>query len=327
MSETHRPALPRLAAVLAALHAHHAPTREGEVATYIPALATQDPELFGLAAVTADGRLAEAGNSRAPFTIQSVSKPFAFALLLDTVGRAATYATVGAQPSDDPFNAFELNPRTGRPHNAMINAGAIAVCARLREELGTGAFEVLRARLSLAAGREILLDERVFESERATGHRNFGIAHFLRAAGVFAVAPEAALDLYFRQCSLLVTAADLATMGATLASVGRNPVTGAEVFGGVAVRDTLSVMFTCGLYDGAGDWACRVGLPAKSGVGGGLLAVVNRLLGLGLFSPRLDENGSPVRARRACEELAAEFGLHAFDPLNAGPEATRFLVG
>jgi glutaminase len=169
-----------------------------------------------------------------------------------------------------------------------------------------------------AAGRELRLDEAVFRSELETGHRNRAIGHLLRNAGVFAIDVDAALDLYFRQCSVLVTARDLAMMGATLANIGTHPVTRAEVFGVNAIRDTLSVMFTCGMYDGAGDWACRVGLPAKSGVGGGMLAVVNRQLGIGTFSPRLDAYGNSIRGLKTCVGLAEELGLHAFDCMNAG---------
>jgi glutaminase len=292
--------------------------REGAVATYIPALATMDPDRFGLAALTPEGLLAEAGDSRHPFTIQSVAKPFAYALALDLFGREKLRSVVGVQAIGEPFNAIELDPRSNRPFNPMLNAGAIAVTGLLRQELGATAFDVLRDRLSAAAGRELELDEAVFESEAETGHRNRAIAHLLRAAETFSVTAEEAVDLYFRQCALLVTACDLATMGATLAAIGSNPLTGAEVFCLDAVRDTLSVMFTCGLYDGAGDWACRVGLPAKSGVGGGVVAVVNRQLGLGVFSPRLDGDGNPLRGLLACEILAEELGLHAFDATNAG---------
>ena len=303
---------------LDAAHGRLLDRREGAVATYIPALASMDPDRFGLAALTPEGLLVEAGDSRHPFTIQSVAKPFAYALALDLFGRDKVRGVVGVQAIGEPFNAIELDPRSNRPFNPMLNAGAIAVAGLLCQELGAGAFDLLRARLSAAAGRELALDETVYESEAATGHRNRAIAHLLRAADTFAVPAEEAVDLYFRQCSLLVTACDLAAMGATLAAIGANPLTGAEVFRLDAVRDTLSVMFTCGLYDGAGDWACRVGLPAKSGVGGGVVAVVNRQLGLGVFSPRLDGDGNPLRGLLACEILAEDLGLHAFDATNAG---------
>jgi glutaminase len=311
---------------LSGIHARFLDRRDGDVARYIPALAAMPAELFGIAAVTNAGVVAEAGDSRHPFTMQSVSKPYTYALALDLLGRKAMRATVGVQPMSDPFNAIELDPRTNRPFNPMVNAGAIAVAGRLRQALGRDAFDVLQERFSAAAARDLVIDQAVYRSEAETGHRNRAIAHLLRAAGVFDIDPDEACDLYFRQCSLLVSARDLAVMGATLARIGANPLTGQEVFGVDAVRDTLSVMFTCGLYDGAGDWACRVGLPAKSGVGGGIVAVVNRQLGLGVFSPRLDAAGNPLRGLLACESLAEELGLHAFDATNTGSRLLEALA-
>ncbi len=162
-------------------------------------------------------------------------------------------------------------------------------------------------------------------SERETGHRNRAIGHLLRAAGVFDIPVDDALDVYFRQCSINVTAIDLATMGATLANLGTNPLTGIDVFGMDVVRDALSVMFTCGMYDNSGDWATRVGLPAKSGVGGGICGVVNRQLGIGVYSPRLDQAGNSIRGKLCCIGLAEEIGLHAFDPTNHGSNFLRGL--
>ncbi|WP_209443289.1 glutaminase A [Falsiroseomonas frigidaquae] len=309
-----------------AVHARLLPRHEGQVASYIPALAAMPPDLFGLAALSSTGKLMEVGDSRHPFTIQSVSKPFAYALALDLLGRRAVRDAVGVQPVGDPFNTIELDPRTRRPFNPMVNAGAIAVAGLLTDALGDRAFPTLQARLSLAAGATLELDSAVHDSEAATGDRNRAIAYLLRAAGVFRADPVRVVDVYFRQCALRVTARDLAVMAGTLAAIGSNPLTGAEVFGVEAVRDTLSVMFTCGFYDGAGDWACRVGLPAKSGVGGGVVAVVNRQLGLGVFSPRLDAEGNPLRGLLACEALSEELGLHAFDATNAGSRLLEALT-
>ncbi|WP_240790935.1 glutaminase A [Roseomonas sp. AR75] len=313
--------------MLAETHQRLGAVKDGAVATYIPALAAVPPDLFGLATVSVDGRVAEAGDSRHPFTIQSVSKPFTYALALDLLGRRPVRAAVGVQPMAEAFNALVLDPVRSRPFNPMVNAGAIAVAGLLGDALGAQAFPMLQQRLSSAAGRDLALDHAVYRSEAATGHRNRALAHLLHGAGVFGVAAEEAVDIYFRQCSLIVTACDLAVMGATLANVGTNPVTGAEVYGVEAVRDTLSVMFTCGLYDGAGDWACRVGVPAKSGVGGGLVAVVNRQLGIGVFSPRVDSAGNPVRGLMACEALAEELGLHLFEPSNPGSTLLPALAG
>lgn len=300
------------------LHDRHAANAEGHLPDYIPELAKADPGGFGIAMTHASGETVSVGDANTPFTIQSVSKALTLAMLLDLVGRQETFRYVGVEPSGDPFNAIMLHPRTNRPFNPMVNAGAIAVAGRLRETLGPAAFPLIQSRLGEAAGRELRVDEAVFVSERETGHRNRAIGHLLRAAGIFTAPVDEVLDIYFRQCSLLVTAADLAVIGATLANIGTNPVTRRDVFGIDAVRETLSVMFTCGMYDGAGDWACRVGLPAKSGVGGGIMAVVNRQLGIGVFSPLLDSAGNSVRGQLCCAGLAEELGLHAFDSTNSG---------
>ena len=297
--------------------------QDGAVANYIPELAKVEPDEFGMAVATQAGEIVTAGDAKAPFTIQSISKAYTFAMLLDEAGREETYAAVGVQPSGDPFNAITLDARTNRPFNPMVNAGAIAVAGRLRQVLGAGAFDRVLDLFSRAAGRALDVDERVFESEKETGHRNRAIGHLLRAAEVFDVPVDDVLDVYFRQCSIRVTATDLAVMGATLANLGINPITKQDVFGMDAVRYTLSVMFTCGMYDGAGDWATRVGLPAKSGVGGGIIAVVNRQIGIGVFSPRLDEAGNSVRGKLCCIGLADGLGLHAFDATNPGSSFLR----
>ena len=300
---------------------------DGVLADYIPELAKVDPDKFGIALATQTGDIVAAGDANTPFTIQSVSKALTFAMLLDRAGRDSTYAAVGVQPSAEPFNTISLDERTNRPFNPMINTGAIAVSGRLRQVMGPSAFDEILETFSRAAGRTLDVDEAVFESERETGHRNRAIGHLLRAAGVFDVPVDEVLDVYFRQCSILVTATDIAVMGATLANIGTNPVTREDVFGVDAVRDTLSTMFTCGMYDGSGDWSCRVGLPAKSGVGGGILAVVNRQLGIGVFSPRLDVSGNSVRGQACCVGLAEELGLHAFDCTNIGSSFLRGFSG
>jgi len=306
-------------------YAQHVGNTDGGLADYIPELAKVPPDLFGIAIAAHGGQIFTAGDATAPFTIQSVSKVFTFAMLLERVGRAETYAAVGVQPSAEPFNAIMLDARTHRPFNPMLNAGAIAVAGRLRQTIGASAFDAVLALFERAAGHRLEVDEAVFESERETGHRNRAIGHLLRAAGVFDVPVDDVLELYFRQCSIQVTATDLAVMGATLANLGINPVTGVDVFGVDAVRDTLSVMFTCGMYDGTGDWATRVGLPAKSGVGGGIMAVVNRQVGIGVFSPRLDAEGNSVRGKLCCIDLSEQIGLHAFDPTHPGSTYLRGL--
>jgi len=192
------------------------------------------------------------------------------------------------------------------------------VTALLHAKYGTDTFDHVLGRLSAAAGRPLDVDEAVYESERRTGHRNRAIAHLLLNFGLVHAEAERALDVYFRQCAILVTCRDLAAMGATLSNMGRHPLTRVQVFDTCSVRNMLAIMFTCGMYDYSGEWAYRVGVPAKSGVSGGVMAVVNRQVGIATYSPRLDARGNSVRGIAVCVELAARFGLHAFDCLNAG---------
>lgn len=300
------------------IHRAYAPLTDGEVATYIPELAKADPDRFGISLALTSGRSFSAGDTRHAFTLQSVSKPFTFGMALEILGAAKVAEHVGVEPSGDVFNAITLQSGSNRPHNPMINSGAITVTALLHARYGDETFDVILDRLSAAAGRRLAVDEAVFESERRTGHRNRAIAHLLLNFGMVHDQAERALDVYFRQCAVLVTADDLAVMGATLANMGVNPLTGAMAFEVGSVRGMLSIMFTCGMYDYSGEWAYRVGVPAKSGVSGGVIAVVNRQLGVAIYSPRLDARGNSARGIEACTNLAARFGLHAFDCLNAG---------
>jgi glutaminase len=300
------------------LHAEYAPMQDGDVATYIPELSKADPNQFGIAIATSDGQVFAAGDCDRPFTIQSISKPLTFGLALEEYGEAGIWRHVGVEPSGDAFNSIELQTGTNRPHNPMVNAGAIAVTALLHARYGEATFDTILSRLSAAAGRPLPVDEAVFESERRTGHRNRAIAHLLLNFGLVHEEAEHSLDVYFRQCAILVTCRDLAMIAATLANMGRNPVSGAPVFDILTVKHVLSIMFTCGMYDYSGEWAYRVGVPAKSGVAGGVMAVVNRQLGIATYSPRLDSRGNSCRGIGVCTDLAARFGLHAFDCLNVG---------
>jgi glutaminase len=184
------------------------------------------------------------------------------------------FRQVGVEPSGDAFNAIVFDPRTNRPFNPMVNAGAITISTLMYEALGADAMDYLLGRFSDAAGRTLSISEAVYHSEATTGHRNRAIAHLLLSVGATHGDVEPGLDLYFRQCSILVTAVDLARMGATLANLGTNPFTGVPVFDLRAVRDTLSVMLTCGMYDYSGNWVVDVGVPCKSGVGGGIMGAV-----------------------------------------------------
>ncbi len=290
-------------------HAEFSRIDEGEVASYIPELGKANPDHFGIAVATTDGHVYEAGDTQVPFTIQSVSKAMVFALALDLLGAERVEAAIGVEPSGEAFNSIRLRA-DNKPFNAMVNAGAIACSGLIAESAGDEAFELIRQALGRFAGRDLGVDAAVFESERSTGDRNRAIAYLLRTYGGVAGDVDRLLDVYFRQCSVLVTARDLAVMGATFANHGVNPLTGVTVASNYAVARTLAVMSSSGMYDFAGEWIYRVGVPAKSGVGGGILAALPSQLGLGTFSPRLDMHGNSVRGIRTCEAISEAFDLH-----------------
>ena len=305
--------------ILSDIYARTLPLQDGALANYIPELANVLPNTFGIAMATTKGRVHTIGDADFEFTIQSTSKALTYCMALELCGRNEVLACVGVEPSGDPFNAIEFSPITRRPYNPMVNAGAIAMSGMLRDTLGAAAaFDLILERFSQAAGRPLRLNEEVYRSETLTGHRNRAIAHLLLSAGALKEPVEPALDLYFKQCSIMATPTDLAMIGATIANLGVHPVTGQQIFDIDAVRDTQSVMFSCGMYDFSGGWTYEVGIPAKSGVGGGILGVVNRQLGIGTYSPRLDSTGNSVRGIAAFKMMSSILGLHAFDLTNTG---------
>ena len=298
--------------ILLDLYEKYQPDFSGAVATYIPELAKADPADFAIVLATTDGHLYEIGQSRREFTIQSISKPFVFSLALQEHGREEVLRKVGVEPSGDAFNAIVFDETGNRPFNPMVNAGAIAVSALVSGDSVESRLHRILATFADFAGRPLQVDETVFESERATGHRNRAIAYLELNAGMLHEPVEDHLDLYFRQCSILVTARDLAVMAATLANYGVNPLTGRQAVASQHVQGILSVMASCGMYDYAGEWSYRIGLPAKSGVAGGIIAVLPGQFGIGLYSPLLDAKGNSVRGVRVCEELSSRFALHMF---------------
>jgi glutaminase len=296
---------------------------DGELATYIPELATADPDRFAVSLSTIDGSRYSAGDAELEFTIQSVSKPFVYALALADRGLDDVLSRVGVEPTGDPFNSITIDERTGRPFNPMVNAGAILTASLVAGGNRAEQFERIRDGLSVFAGRELGVDERVYASERTTGDRNRAIAYLMRTVGALDSDVDGVLDVYFRQCAIRVTAPDLSMMAATLANGGVNPVTGAAAMRREHVERVLTVMATCGMYDYAGEWLFRVGLPAKSGVSGGIVAVLPGQLGIGLYGPRLDERGNSVRGIAACERLSDRLGLHVLRPKGAPPSVVR----
>ena len=284
----------------------------GKLADYIPELAKVDPTKFGVAIATVDGHVYEVGDSSTEFTIQSVSKAFVFALALELAGSDRVREKIGVEPSGEAFNSIRLRT-DNRPFNAMVNAGAIACSGLVHEIAGADAFARIHDTMSAFAGRTLAIDEAVFASEQATGDRNRAIAYLLRNYGVVVGDVDRVLDVYFRQCSILVTARDLALMSATLANRGVHPLTGKRILSPPTVARALSVMMTAGMYDYAGEWIYEVGLPAKSGVGGGITATLPSQIGVGTYSPLLDALGNSVRGLKFCRALSSHFDLHVLN--------------
>lgn len=308
---------------LSRLHQKYVPLKDGRVADYIPELSKADPDWFGICIATRDGHVYEVGDTRQPFTIQSISKALAYGLALEDRGEDFILSRIGVEPSGDAFNAISLKPGAGTPMNPMINAGAIATDGQFMPKDGMSRFERVLAYLSACAGRTLDVDEAVYRSESDTGHRNRAIGWMLRNFEVIDVDPTEILETYFRQCAIRVTCRDLALMGATLANQGRHPLTREQAIAPGYVHNILSVMASCGMYDYSGEWLYRVGLPAKSGVGGGILAVLPGQLGIGIFSPPLDEQGNSARGIRVCADLSRDLALHLFANGAAPPPCLR----
>jgi len=299
--------------ILETLHSQLKDNNEGEVATYIPELGKADPSWFGICLVTADGRIYQAGDCEQPFTIQSMSKPFIYGAALEDNGKAAVLGKIWMEPSGEAFNAISLRPGSGQPENPMINAGAITATSLVEGRTTEQKIRRILDSLGRYAGRSLSVDRSVYESESSTGHRNRAIGYMLRNFEILQHDPLPSLEAYFMQCAVSVTCRDLGVMAATLANGGVNPVTGTRAVVRDYVENILSVMGSCGMYDAAGEWIYNVGMPAKSGVAGGILAVLPGQLGLGVFSPRLDKHGNSVRGIEVCREISSRFGLHMFN--------------
>lgn len=299
--------------------------RTGVLANYIPELAEVDPERLSASIAMVDGELYASGDTDSLFTIQSISKPFVYALALADRGFEKVLDKVGVEPSGEPFNEISLEDSSGRPLNPMINAGAITTHSLVGTETMNRAERMERviSGLSAFAGRSLDVDEAVYSSEIEHAHRNLAIAHMLRSHDILTENPAGVVEGYTRQCSLLVTVQDLAMMAATLANYGIQPVTGEQVVPKTVVRQVLSVMFTCGMYNAAGDWATQVGIPAKSGVGGGIIGAVPGQLGLATFSPRLDVHGNSVRGVSLFERFSSDMGMHVMNIPTVARSAIR----
>lgn len=284
----------------------------GEVAQYIPQLKAADPNPLALAMCTVDGHIYSAGDDQTEFTMQSLSKPFAYALALQEHGPEKVFKAVGMEPSGEAFNELSLDGVTNRPVNPMINAGAIAVNQLINGEDSSveDRVEKIRQYFSDLAGRELTIDRQLVESEMDGAERNLSIAHMLRNYGVIEDDAHDAVLSYTLQCAINVTTRDLAVMTATLAAGGTQPLTDEKLVDARVSRLTLSIMASSGMYDEAGQWLATVGIPAKSGVSGGLIGVLPGQLGLATFSPRLNKQGNPVRGVEVFQRLSDDMGLH-----------------
>ena len=298
---------------LAELHKRVSGIIGGRPADYIPELGKADPKLFGIAIATVDGQIYAVGDADVTFTIQSVSKPFMYGYALQHHGRETVLKHVGVEPTGEAFNSIVLDEVANRPFNPMVNAGAIAIAEMMGGDTQDARIANMVDLFSSLAGRRLEIDEAVFGSELATGHRNRAIAYMMLNTGMLSRDPNEVLDLYFRQCSITVSCRDLAVMAATLANDGVNPLTGEAVFETQYVRDVLTVMNSCGMYDYTGQWSYEVGMPAKSGVSGCVIAVIPGQIGICVYSPPIDKQGNSVRGIRVCQEISNEFELHAFN--------------
>lgn len=313
--------------ILECLHRELKENHQGEVATYIPELGKADPEWFGICLVTADGKVYQVGDTDQTFTIQSMSKPFIYGAALESKGQDRVLEKVWMEPSGEAFNAISLRPGTGKPDNPMIHAGAITSTSLIDGRTAKEKFRRILKTLGQYAGRTLTLDQSVYQSESSTGHRNIGIGYMLRNFGILEESPHASLEAYFMQCAVSVTCRDLGIMAATLANGGENPLTGVRAVAREYVESILSVMGSCGMYDAAGEWIYHVGMPAKSGVAGGILAVLPGQFGIGIFSPRLDEYGNSVRGIEVCREISRKFSLHMFNVPRLSASVVRRVGG
>jgi len=313
ISTGHLPPDEEVATLVAAAYERYQSLDEGKVADYIPALARTPRELFGVCVVGIEGGTFAVGDTAHEFSIQSVSKPFVFALVCQAVGSEEARRKIGVNATGLPFNsvmAIELND--DRTMNPMVNAGAIATTSLAPGETADAKWRFIQEGLSRFAGRTLSIDMEVYESEAATNLRNRGIAKLLEGYDRLYFDALEATDVYTKQCSLNVTVKDLAVMGATLADGGVNPLTKERVVDAAIAQRVLAVLATAGLYERSGDWLYEIGLPGKSGVSGGIVTVSPGKGGLGTFSPLLDSAGNSIKGQRVTKFLSERLGLNLF---------------
>lgn len=313
VSTGHLPSPDRVVEAINEAYERYLISNDGVVADYIPALGRVSPHLFGLCVVGVSGNVYAIGDAEHEFSIQSISKPFVFALVCQAIGAKAAREKIGVNATGLPFNsvmAVELN--ADRTMNPMVNAGAIATTSLVPGATAEEKWQFIQQGLSRFAGRDLEIDEEVYQSEAETNLRNRGIAKLLEGYGRMYFDALEATDVYTRQCSIRVSAKDLAVMAATLADGGVNPLTGERVIDPLNCKRVLAILATAGLYERSGDWLYEIGLPGKSGVSGGMVTISPGKGGLGTFSPPLDAAGNSVRGQRATKYLSECLGLNLF---------------
>ncbi|MBQ4650474.1 MAG: glutaminase A [Firmicutes bacterium] len=284
----------------------------GNVATYIPELGKADKNNLGISIFTVGGQKYNVGDTDRRFTIQSISKIISLVLALEHLGFDKVFSKVGMEPSGEAFNSLvELDLNSNKPFNPMINSGALTVSSLLLPEFSFE--EMTEYARKVCLDSEIEMNEAVFQSEMSNVSRNRAIAYLLESKGIIENDVEKSLELYTKMCSLNVTAESLANFGMILAADGINPANGERLISAQAVKIAKTIMLTCGMYDGSGEFAVYVGIPTKSGVGGGLLSVADYKMGIGVYGPSLDEKGNCIAGRPVLEYLSKELGLHIFD--------------
>lgn len=298
---------------LVKIHKKYKPFQEGNPASYIPELAKVDPDQFAIAVTTVGGQTFSAGDALNEFTMQSTSKPLMYGYALREHGSDYVHSKVGVEPTGEAFNSIiELEEKSHRPFNPMINSGAIATTSLTKGVDFQDKLRQIKEHFESYVGRSLKIDDKVYLSEKKTAHRNRAIAYLMKHFDVMESDIEETLDLYFKQCSILMNSLDLSRVAATYANRGVQPVNKNQVIASADVSKILSLIFTCGMYDSAGEWAFRVGLPAKSGVSGAIFAVVPGVCGISCYSPRIDSKGHSLRGSLAIQEISEKFKFNIF---------------
>ena len=290
-------------------------TKEGKLADYIPELTKANRDHLGICILNSDGKLSAAGDWRVQFTIQSIIKPVLLLLALMDNGVEKVRAKVGVEATGAPFDAINVSNQKISPEhlNPMVNMGAIAMCTLIRGDTYEEKFQrLLDLTRTMAGNPEIQVDEAVYQSEKRTGHKNRALAYLLKSSGMIEDDVEEVLDCYFKACSIRVCCRDLANIAYVLASRGKRPIDDKRLFSSQYATYVNAILMTCGMYDGSGDFAVRVGVPAKSGVGGGIMAVAPTKMGIGIFSPSLDTKGNSVAGSKLLEQLSNRLYLSVF---------------